>query len=69
MESDDFSVVSEENFREKPNVGIGGPVSLVGIKKLFKTENLSSIFSKPSLIPDSVFCVRFSVNATDWGKW
>ena len=33
MESDDFSVVSEENFREKPNVRIGGPVSLVGIKK------------------------------------
>ena len=33
MESDDFSVVSEENFREKLNVGIGGPVSPVGIKK------------------------------------
>ena len=69
MESDDFSVVLEGNFQEKPNVGIGGPVSLVEIKKLFKTENLSSIFSKPSLIPDSVFCVRFSVNATDWCKW
>ena len=69
MESDDFSVVLEGNFQEKPNVGIGGPVSLVEIKKLFKTENLSSIFSKPSLIPDSVFCVRFSVNATDWYKW
>ena len=69
MESDDFSVVLEGNFQEKLNVGIGGPVSLVEIKKLFKTENLSSIFSKPSLIPDSVFCVRFSVNATDWCKW
>ena len=55
MESDDFSAISEENFREKPDVGIGGPVSLVGIKTLFKTENLSSIFVK------AIFDTRFSL--------
>ena len=69
MESDDFLVVLEENSQEQRNAWRGSPVSLVRIKKLFKTKNLSSIFSKPSFIPDSVFCGHFSVNATDWCKW
>ena len=62
----DFWVISSENFWEQRVISTGSPVFPNGM--LHTELNSCLIRPKPSLIPLSFFCSRFSVNGTDLYK-